>query len=221
MNTKRRPVAPERQRSRRAVVLGLGAGAIIGAMPSMTMAAAPENVLPGKLPKGLPTRLFGGPFDLIDHHGKARTDQDFQGQFMLLFFGYTYCPDICPTNLQALSAALDMSAPDVAGRVQPLFVSIDPDRDRPEVLKDYVSHFHPRLLGLTGTEAQVRRIAKAYRIHRSKVVTDATAPADDYLVNHSSLTYLMAPDGSFLTIFPHDTPADKIATALRRYVPGG
>ena len=99
--------------------------------------------------------LFGGSFTLIDHEGRKRTDRDFSGRFVLIYFGYTYCPDICPTGLQTLSTALDLLG-ERAEKIQPLFVSVDPERDTPEMLKSYVVNFHPRLLGLTGSEQQVR-----------------------------------------------------------------
>ncbi|MCP4327026.1 MAG: SCO family protein [Alphaproteobacteria bacterium] len=160
--------------------------------------------------------LFGGPFTLVDHRGESRTDADFRGRHMLIYFGYTYCPDICPTGLQEMAAALDLLG-DTAGRVQPLFVSIDPARDTPAVLGDYVGLFHPDLTGLTGSEAQVAAAAKAYRIHRVKV-PGVDGDAVDYLVNHSSITYLMGPDGRFLTLFPHGTKADVMAAALANYL---
>ncbi len=169
----------------------------------------------GKVPE-LPFS-FGGPFELRDHEGQLRSDQDFRGRFMLVYFGYTYCPDICPTNLQTLSNALDILG-ETAEAVQPVFISVDPARDGVPQLRDYVSHFHPRLIGLTGSEAQVRAAARGYKIHRSKVLTDGDPEADDYLVNHSSITYLMGPDGEFVTLFPHDTEADFMAEAIGRYL---
>jgi protein SCO1/2 len=161
---------------------------------------------------------FGGPFTLVDHQGRERTDKDFKGQYLLVFFGYTFCPDICPTGLQTLSSALDLLG-EGAARVQPLYISVDPERDRPETLKSYVGHFHPRLIGLTGSEKQVRDAARAYRVHRSKVIL-ADAPKDEYLVNHTSITYLMGPDGKFVTLVPHGTKADVMAKALKRYLAG-
>lgn len=159
---------------------------------------------------------FGGPFELVDHQGRLRRDSDFRGSFLLIAFGYTSCPDICPTNLTIMATALDQLGTR-GERVQPIFVTVDPARDTPAVLGDYVGHFHPRLIGLTGSEAQVRAAAKAYRVHRSKVILDPAAP-EDYLVNHSSLTFLMAPDGGFVTLFPHDTDADTMAKAIAKYL---
>jgi len=161
---------------------------------------------------------FGGPFALVDHTGAVRTDRDYRGRFLLLHFGYTTCPDICPTGLQTMAEALDRLGP-AAARVQPLFVTVDPARDTAAVLADYVGHFHPRLVGLTGSDAQIRAVLKAYRVHRMKV-PDADGRAEDYLVSHGSLTYLMGPDGGFLTLFPHGTPAERMAAALQNYLAG-
>jgi len=160
--------------------------------------------------------LFGGSFALVDHEGRIRTDQDYRGRYLLIYFGYTYCPDICPTGLQTMSQALD-SLGAKAEKVQPLFISIDPIRDRPKVLKDYVSHFHPNLVGLTGSEAQIRAVAKAYRVHRRKVMFSPDDP-EDYLVDHSSITHLIGPDGKFLTLFPHGTDAQVMSKRLAGYL---
>ena len=161
---------------------------------------------------------FGGPFTLVDHQGRKRTDKDFKGRHLLVYFGYTFCPNICPTGLQTLSSALDLLGEEAA-KVQPLFVSVDPDRDKPEILKSFVAQFHPRLIGLTGSEKQVRDVARAYRIFRGKVVV-ADAPKDEYLVTHTPTTFLMGPDGKFVTLFPHDTDAEVMAKALKRYLEG-
>lgn len=160
--------------------------------------------------------LFGGPFALIDHDGKPRTERDFPGKFLLISFGYTHCPDICPLDLSAMAAALDRLQ-QTAELIQPLFITIDPARDKPGVLKAFVGNFDPRLIGLTGSEAQIAAVAKAYRVHRRKVVVPDASPGD-YLASHSSLTYLMAPDGAFLTMFPHGTQARFMADAIRQHM---
>ncbi|MDH3691412.1 MAG: SCO family protein [Gammaproteobacteria bacterium] len=166
--------------------------------------------------QGLPIR-FGGPFTLIDHHGNTVSDKDFAGRFMLIFFGYTYCPDICPTNLTTMAQALkDLG--DAGDAVQPLFISVDPERDTIEVLEKYVNFFHPRLIGLRGSEEQVSAAAHAYKIHRGKVITQNQTSTDDYLVNHSSITYLMGPTGDFVTLFPHDTKPKFMTKTIAKYV---
>ncbi len=158
---------------------------------------------------------FGGPFTLTAHDGRRVSDTDFRGEFMLVYFGYTRCPDVCPLDLLTMSEALKLLGP-VAGRIQPLFITVDPERDTPKLLADYVQSFHPRLLGLTGSEADIATAVKAYKVHRVKYT-----PANDpktYGVDHSSLTYLMGPDGKFRTLVPHDTTAARMADILRPYL---
>lgn len=159
---------------------------------------------------------FGGPFTLIDQNGQQVTDKDFRGRFLLVLFGYTNCPNICPTNLQAMVDALDILG-EAGDKLQPVFISVDPDRDRPRVLAKYVANFHPRLIGLTGTEKQVAAASKAYRIHRGKIKLSDMKDGD-YLVTHTPTTFLMGPDGKFLTFFPHDSDPGIMAKALGRYL---
>ena len=178
-------------------------------------AAAPPP--PSKKPRPLEA-LFGGPFELTDHNGRVVTDGTFRGRFTLLYFGYTFCPDLCPTNLLTMAEAVEALGPEQAERVQPLFVTVDPERDDLPALRDYMAHFGPRFLGLRGTPAQTRAVLKAWRIHRRKVPAGAGADADDYLVDHATLTFLMGPDGRFRTLFPHDTRAEKMTVTIRRYL---
>lgn len=166
----------------------------------------------------LPT-LFGGPFHLTDEEGGRVGPQDYTGKFMLVYFGYSYCPDICPTDLSVMATALDMLG-DGAERIQPLFISVDPERDTPESLREFTDAFHPSLIGLTGTEADVTAAAKAYRVHRRKFQMEGMS-GDDYLVDHSTLTYLMGPDGAFVTMFPRGTTGEKMAETLRKYLGTG
>ncbi len=187
---------------------------IAGAGASFSSDDAPE---PPPLPLA---KLFGGPFELVDHDGMVRTDRDFHGRYVLLYFGYTYCPDICPASLQEIAAALEQLGDD--GRdVQPVFVTVDPKRDTSMVLKGYVAQFGERFVGLGGSEKQIRGLAKAYRLHRVKVVPEWSEGEDDYLVDHSSLTFLLGPDGNVVTLFPHNTPADTMAMRLRGYLMPG
>ncbi len=177
------------------------------------LSLVPMAMAAGDLPAGL---SFGGPFELTDQNGRLRSDRDFRGKFLLIFFGYTGCPDICPLDLSVISRALDRLG--VQGkRIQPIFITVDPARDTPEVLRDFISGFHPRFVALTGSESRIAAIAKAYRVHRRKVIVEPAYP-QDYLVDHGSLTYLMGPDGSFRTLFPHGTSAERMATVLRSYL---
>jgi cytochrome oxidase Cu insertion factor (SCO1/SenC/PrrC family) len=156
----------------------------------------------------------GGPFALIDHNGKPRSERDFRGKLMLIYFGFTYCPDICPTDLQNIGLALDQLG--AAGEnVQPLFMTVDPERDTPEHLKDYVPLFHPRLIGLTGEPAAIRAAADAYKVYYARVPSQR---GDDYTVDHSSFIYLMGADGQYLGFFPPGTSPERIAETLKRYV---
>ena len=161
---------------------------------------------------------IGGPFALVNQDGQAVTDRDYAGRYRLMYFGYTYCPDVCPVDLQKLAAGyarLEKTDPAVAAKVAPIFVSVDPDRDRPEVLKQYVSAFHPKLTGLTGTPEQIAATAKAYAIIYSK---EQQPGASGYLMNHSRLAYLFGPDGKPIALIPHDAAPDAIAAELKRWV---
>ena len=156
---------------------------------------------------------IGGPFALIDQNGKARTDEDFRGKLMLVYFGFTYCPDVCPTDLQNIGLAMDALG-EASERVQPLFITVDPARDTTEHLKDYVPMFHPRLIGLTGDAAAIHSAAAAYRAYYAQV----PLKDDDYTVDHSSFIYLMGADGKYLGFFPPGAPPEQIVETLRRYV---
>ena len=158
---------------------------------------------------------FGGPFTLAAHDGRRVSDTDFRGRFMLIYFGYTRCPDVCPVDLLTMGEALKILGP-LGERAQPLFITVDPERDTAKLLADYVEAFHPRMLGLTGTDAEIARAVKAYKVHRVKYT-----PANDpktYGVDHSSLTYLMGPDGKFRTLVPHNTTSARMAEVLRPYL---
>jgi protein SCO1/2 len=158
----------------------------------------------------------GGPFQLTDHTGKQVTEQSFRGRFMLVYFGYTYCPDVCPTELQTMANALDLLGPDAA-RIAPLFITVDPERDTVTALGEYVTLFDKRLIGLTGTVEQTTAVARAYRVYYAKV-----SPKDSttYLMDHSSFLYLMGPDGSFRSLFRQGMSPDDLAKALRTRLAG-
>ena len=161
---------------------------------------------------------IGGPFELIDHNGTSVTDKTYVGKYMLVNFGYTYCPDVCPTNLTKMSNALDILGADV-DKIVPIFISVDPVRDTPEQLKEYGTFFHPRLVGLTGTKDQVTAVARAYRVYFAKVENkEPNADPDDYTVDHSALTYLMGQDGIFQQHFGHGTSAEQMAKRIKEIV---
>ena len=166
-------------------------------------------------PQGSGVALVGGPFSLTDQDGRRVTEKDFLGRYMLVFFGFTYCPDICPTELQVMTAALDAMGP-AAEKIQPVFVSVDPERDTPEVMKAYVANFGPRLIGLTGTPEEIAAMAKAYRVYYAKAANQ-NAPGD-YLMDHSSIIYLMDEDGSFVKHFAYTTDVEKLTSELKKAI---
>ena len=137
-------------------------------------------------------------FSLTDHTGRGVTELDYSGRWQLVTFGFTYCPDICPTTLAFVGTTLDLLGPDVE-RVAPLFISVDPERDTVEVMAEYVAAFHPRLIGLTGSPAQIAAAAEEFKVYYAKLEDDSVP--DGYLMAHSGAIYLIRPDGSFEAVF--------------------
>lgn len=178
-----------------AVAIGVAIGALL---QSTDFAAAPR---------------VGGHFSLVDHDGRRVSDESYRGRVLVVFFGFTHCPDICPAALARVAGLLDALGPDAA-RLQPLFVTVDPARDTPAALKDYVAHFSPRIVGLTGSEAEVAAIAKAYRVHY-RVQGDPRANPF-YLVDHSAFVYVMDAQGRFVGTFGPDAAPDAALRLVRR-----
>jgi len=154
--------------------------------------------------------LIGGPFTLTDQRGNTITEADLRGHWSVLYFGYTYCPDVCPVTLQNVTLALEQLGRR-ASRIVPYFISIDPWRDTQEIMAEYAAYFHPSLVALTGTPAQVAEAAASFRVYYSPTSKPET---DDYTVDHTSILYLMAPDGSYVSHFSHATAVEEIATRL-------
>ena len=154
---------------------------------------------------------IGGPFRLTAGDGRTVTDADFRGRWMLVYFGYTHCPDACPTALQDMANAVDALGPDAARRVALVFITIDPERDTPALMQDYVGAFDAPITGLSGTPEQIATAARGYRVYYAK------HPRDDggYDMDHSSIIYLMNPSGQFAANFTHETPPDAITAKLR------
>ena len=164
-------------------------------------------------PIAMPSAV-GGPFNLVDQNSKPITDQDMKGRPFLVFFGFTHCPDVCPTTLFEVSEIFRALGPE-AKDVRALFVTVDPERDTPEVLKDYLSSFDPRIIGVTGDEAAIAAVEKAYRVYAKKVPTDG----GDYTMDHTAIVYLMNKDGRFVAPFnmkrrPEEAAADLQALSL-------
>jgi len=196
--------------SRRNLIFGIGVLAVALFVGGAALFFGSDGRLG---PIGTGKALVGGPFELTNQDGKRVKSADFAGKYMLMVFGYTTCPDICPSELQVVSAALDEMGP-AADRIQPVFVTVDPTRDTPEVMKDYVANFRPGFVGLTGSEEDIAGIAKAYRVYYRKV--EQTDPSIPYLMDHTTLVYLMGPDGSYVTHFAYGTNVASLAEGLRK-----
>jgi protein SCO1/2 len=169
---------------------------------------------------------IGGPFTLTDQDGKARSYDAFAGQYRIVYFGYTSCPDICTPDMQNLMAGLkklEDDAPQLAAKIQPIFITIDPEHDNPPVLKQFVRAFHPRLIGLTGSKAEIAAVAKTFAIYYNQ---ETKANPGTRIFSHSQTPYLMAPDGKPLALLPVDDPKtpindgtpDLVAAELAKWV---
>jgi cytochrome oxidase Cu insertion factor (SCO1/SenC/PrrC family) len=158
---------------------------------------------------------IGGPFDLIDQNGRRRTDAEFRGKLLILYFGYTYCPDVCPTDLVAISSAIHLLGP-AGDNVQPIFITVDPQRDTVEHLRGYVSTFHPRFIGLTGPEHDIRTLALAYKVYYENI---APAHGEPYAIYHTGFIYLVGRDGKYLGFFPPGTPPNRMVEIIRQHLP--
>ncbi len=190
------------------------AGLAIGGASAIALLPNAQNALfPNTKTRSTGKALIGGAFTLVNHKGQTVTDKSYAKQYKLVYFGFTFCPDVCPAGLQTMTVALDKIGKPAASKIQPLFFTVDPERDTPAVMADYVASFYPTLVGLTGTLEQVKKAARAYRIYFAKV-KNKDAPGD-YTVDHSSFFYLMSPDGAFLRHFSHSVSPDVLAKALK------
>jgi len=188
----------------------------LGSVATSSLAQAPERSAAELMDAVMWNREpIGGPFALTDQNGVRRTDAEFRGKLMLVYFGFTYCPDICPTDLQQMALAVDQLGP-AGGTVQPVFITVDPARDTVEHLKDYMALFHPRFVGLTGDAAAIRQAARAYRVYYEKVEREDKS---DYTLDHSVFIYLMDRDGRYLGFFPPGTSAERLAETMRSHLP--
>ncbi|WP_135080411.1 SCO family protein [Terasakiella sp. SH-1] len=160
---------------------------------------------------------IGGEFELVDPKGNTITNKDMLGTYSLIYFGYTFCPDVCPTGLQTMATALELIPMRKSNKVVSYFFTVDPERDTPEIMGEYVKHFHESLVGLSGTKEQTDKAAKAYKVYYKKVVEEGK-PADEYLMDHSAFQYLMGPDGKYVTHFPHGITPEEMAEKLKAYI---
>lgn len=161
---------------------------------------------------------IGGPFTLVDHTGKPVTDADFRGRYMLVYFGFTYCPDICPAELQKMGRVMDdLKAKNLDEFVVPMMITVDPRRDTVKALANYVKEYHPRLIGLTGTPQQISEVCKKYRVYASSGLTEAEMEAsDDYLVDHTIFFYLMGPDGAIREYFGKQMTSEEVSAGIAK-----
>jgi len=176
---------------------------------SAAVAAHPIPGLPG----------LGGPFTLTDQDGKTRTDQEFSGKLLLVTFGFTGCSSICPLQMQKVSEALAEIPPEVASRVVPLFISIDPVGDTPESMRRFLAAYHPSIIGLTGSEAQIDTLLRDYHVYIGDRASTSSGPNTGD-IEHSDMQYLMGPDGKFLTLILPNASASDIAARLNKYAAG-
>ncbi len=157
--------------------------------------------------------LIGGPFKLTNHLGETVTEKDFQGKYSLVYFGFTFCPDVCPTDLSIISQAMQLLGDD-ANNITPVFITVDPERDTPEQMKLYLSNFHPSIVGLTGSAKHIEDVALEYKVYFSKVKDDSSALG--YTMDHSAYTYLMDTEGKFIIHFSHNTEPLEMAKKLKQ-----
>ncbi len=157
---------------------------------------------------------IGGPFTLTDPDGLRRSDSEFRGRLMIVYFGYTFCPDVCPTDLMAITQALDALGP-AAKAIQPVFITLDPERDD-KVMAEYLRAFHPSFVGLTGTPEEIRKVANAFKAFYAKIRDEKTG---EYSIDHSGVIYLIGRDGRYLGFMPPQTAPDRLIEILRRHLP--
>jgi protein SCO1/2 len=204
--TKRKPMSL--RTARLLVTLGsFVAGLVL--VTAVIMLAVGQNGA-SKLPQ---VAAIGGPFSLTDQNGRTVTDQDLKGKPLLVFFGFTNCPDICPTTMFEISEIMRKLGPD-GDRVHPVFITVDPERDTPQALKDYLSSFDPRMTALTGDEASIAAVAKAYRVYYKRVPLDEGG----YTMDHTAIVYLMGKDGHFISPFSLKRTTDAAVADLRKYL---
>jgi protein SCO1/2 len=200
--------------SRKVLLLALLVGLAAGVMTAVLLLAVPEG--PGGARVETTGRaLVGGPFTLTDATGKRVTEKDFAGRPLLVYFGFTNCPDVCPAGLQVIAAALDRLGPE-AKKMTPVFITVDPERDTPDVLGKYVKSFHPDIVALSGSVDDIAAVTKAYRVYAKKVPDEADPTR--YNVDHSAFMYLMDANGAFVKHFPHSVDAAVLASEIHNAI---
>lgn len=157
--------------------------------------------------------MFGGAFTLTDHNGEQVTDKSWPDKYRIIYFGFTFCPDVCPLGMTTIANALSDLPQDIQDKIQPVFITVDPARDDAATLKQYVTLFNPNFIGLTGTDEQINHIKKLYKIYAEK-----DGSGDEYMINHSAFTYLVDPDGTLVGLYAHETTAKEMAADMAKQV---
>jgi protein SCO1/2 len=199
------------------VVVGLVAAGALWRLGDMPQQSGPVTTVTDA---SAPVAECGGPFSLTGQGGRGRTDMEFRGKYMLIFFGYTHCPDVCPTTLAVEAEALGKLG-ERAGQIVPILVSVDPKRDTPDRLKDYLSAFGPNFVGLTGTDEEIEKAADAYEVYYRAHLDGRFGGAEDYSVDHTGNVYLMSPEGKFVAYYSPGIRPDELAADLMMRIPPG
>jgi protein SCO1 len=199
------------------VFLMIGVVAILIGGGVLALTLVEQSATPPAAQNTATDAAMGGPFTLVDADGHTVTDQNFRGKWMLVYFGYTFCPDICPTTLNNIAQALVQLGPD-AKAVVPLFITIDPKRDTPKIVGNYVKAFDPRIIGLTGTKTQTAAVAQEYHVYYAIQPGSGSAKGNDYLIDHSSFIYLMNRQGKFAKVFPGSLSGGEMADTIRPFI---
>lgn len=189
-----------------------GIGLLIGAGIGLVSIVAEQQKTP--IATTLNAANIGGPYTLTDQDGKTRTEADFKDTYKLIYFGFTYCPAICPTELQKMSEALKALPETTRNKVQPIFITIDQERDTVAAIKDYVALFDKRMIGMTGTPEQIEAVKKSYKIYAAKVPPEKGAAADEYTMDHSSYIYFMTPDDQLIALFKAEDGSQRIVDSI-------
>ena len=196
-------------RSARDLAVAVLVAIMLTVLPADAHGPAPQGMAPPPLPIGA-----GGPFALIDHHGRPVTDADFHGRFMLVFFGYANCQGVCPSGLRSMTTALDLLGAD-SDRVTPVLITVDPEADTPETMATAVNAIHPKLVGLTGSLAALSAAGKAYKVSAKLIGWTVDKKP---IIEHGSFIYLMGPDGAFVALYPPILDPEAIARSVRQYL---
>ena len=197
-----------------ALIVALSLAAVIPAIAHNGNAGSARNGTSTVDPNAANVQI-GGPFTLTDGNNKPFTEANLLGKYSLVFFGFTFCPDICPTELQNALVALDLAGADATAQTNIVFISIDPERDTPSKVNEYVRQFSDSIIGLTGTPEQIAAVARAYKIYYARSAESEPDDTESYMMDHSSFLYLMGPDGKYITVFRASTDPQEIANTLK------